>query len=105
MDLAYQPGLTQRIGDYADDGQAFSVVVGTMRFIVGWAAGQYTGVLVDPKRTGVYVLNNQRRCVVLDRHYPAATGSAAELRRIRGMTEEEFIEFLDRHPRTRKGSY
>lgn len=68
--------------------------------------------LIGTEHNGIAVLDNQNRSVVLDNEAQCASGyfgpSKAQFRRfdkLMEMTDAEFEEFCDSHPRSRRRSY
>lgn len=82
--------------------------VKTDNFIIGYATAYNAFGLIGSECNGIFVLNESRKTVVLDEHMRADTGyfgptqaHLRELDRLEHLPDQEFVDFVCAHPRTR----
>lgn len=100
--------MQQQIGNYMHNGDLFRRKVGRTTYIVGFATAYNAFGLIGPEHNGIFILDDTKRAVVLDRHMPQISGyhgiepkTAAELQRLRSLSAAAFRAFIAGHPRSR----
>ena len=102
-------GIAQRTGQYLHaEGAARRYKIGGTTYVIGIAGAYDAFGLIGPEHNGLFVLDDDAKRVVLDRHMPIASGyhgpSAeqwAEFKRVAKMPAAQFKAFCRNHPRFR----
>jgi len=102
-------GIKNRIGNYLyADGALRRREIGKTTYLVGIAGAYDAYGLIGPEHNGVFVLDDTRKSVVLDRDTPETSGYSGPSERQWGalktwmtMPEAEFLAALKSHPRAR----
>ena len=102
-------GIEARTGQYLHaHGAARRYKIGGTVYVIG-IAGAYDAMgLIGPEHNGIFVLDDDAKRVVLDRHCEIASGyhgpsdeQWAEFKRIAELPEAAFKNFCRNHPRYR----
>ena len=102
-------GIANRIGNYLHaDGAARRYKIGGDIYVIGIAGAYDAFGLIGPEHNGIFILNDTRKAVVLDRHCPQSSGyfgpskeQWAELKRIAELPAAAFRNFCENNPRFR----
>lgn len=102
-------GIETRTGQYLHmHGAARRYKIGGTTYVIGIAGAYDAFGLIGPEHNGIFILDDDAKRVVLDRHMPIASGyhgpSAeqwAEFERIAKLPAKAFKQFCENHPRYR----
>jgi hypothetical protein len=103
-------GIQNRIGNYMHaDGAVRRRRIGKRDYIIGIAGAYNAFGLIGPEHNGLFILDDTKKRVVLDRHAESPQGGYfgpsreqwAELERVMKMEPEHFKTFCANHPRAR----
>lgn len=102
-------GIKNRIGNYLHaDGACRRYKIGGTNYLIGIAGAYDAFGLIGPEHNGIFILDDDAKAVVLDRHCPASSGyfgptpeQWAEFKRIAELPAAAFRNFCNNHPRFR----
>lgn len=102
-------GIKNRIGQYHyADGAVRRLQVDGTNYIIGIAGAYNAFGLIGPEHNGLFILDDDDACVVLDRHCEESSGyhgpskaQWAELKRVCELPTPAFRNFVKNHPRYR----
>ena len=102
-------GISNRIGQYLHaDGAARRYQIDGTNYIIGIAGAYDTFGLIGPEHNGIFILDDDDKRVVLDRHCEIGSGyhgpsedQWAEFKRIAELPAAAFKNFCRNHPRYR----
>lgn len=102
-------GIQNRVGQYLHaDGAARRYKIGKDIYIIGIAGACDAFGLIGPEYNGIFILNDTRKAVVLDRHCEQQSGyfgpskeQWAEFKRIAELPAAAFRQFCTNNPRFR----
>lgn len=102
-------GIANRIGNYLHaDGAARRYKIDGTTYVIGIAGAYDAFGLIGSEQNGLFVLDDDAKRVILDRHMPIGSGyhgpSAeqwAEFKRVANLPAAAFKNFCRNHPRYR----
>ena len=102
-------GIKNRIGQYLHaDGAARRYKIGGKTYVIGIAGALDAFGLIGPEHNGIFILDDDEKRVVLDRHCEIASGyfgpskeQWAEFKRIAELPLTAFRNFCRNNPRYR----
>lgn len=102
-------GIRNRIGQYLyADGAVRRRKIGKTEYIVGIAGAYDAYGLIGPERNGLFILDDTRKAVVLDRDTEETSGYHGPSQRqwdrlaeVMKLPAEAFAELIRTHPRSR----
>lgn len=102
-------GIEARTGQYLHaSGAARRYKIGGTTYVIGIAGAYDAFGLIGSEYNGIFILDDDAKRVVLDRHMPIASGyhgpspeQWAEFGRIAKLSAKAFREFCENHPRFR----
>lgn len=108
-DYKMSNGISNRIGQYLHaDGAARRYSIGGTNYVIGIAGAYDAFGLIGPEHNGLFILNDDEKCVVLDRHCEESSGyhgpsraQWAEFERVANLPLTAFRNFVKNHPRYR----
>ena len=100
--------MKHQIGPYMFSYPIWRKRVGSTHYIIGFADAYNARGLIGPEHNGIFVLDETRKMIVLDRHTPLETGYFgpnedifAEFSRLKALTPKAWRAWVSAHPRTR----
>ena len=107
--MTYASGIKNRIGNYHyADGALRRLQIGGNSYVIGIAGAYNAYGLIGPEHNGIFILDEDNKCVVLDRHCEIGSGyygpsreQQVELNRICDLETPSFRNFIRNHARSR----
>jgi hypothetical protein len=102
-------GIEARTGQYLHmNGAARKYRIAGTNYIIGIAGAYDAFGLIGPEHNGIFILDDDEKRVILDRHCPQSSGyfgpspaQWAEFKRIAELPAKAFDNFCRNHPRFR----